>query len=133
MEDQETLKSGTLVSELSHAVQDQVNDLLSNGVMSTGIVVGCIFLVGDQLFWVEELSVCSSSDLIYDSGFQINKDSSWHVFPCSSFGEKCVEGIITTSNGFVTRHLTVRLDAMFQAVQLPTGIAHLHTSLSNMN
>ncbi len=51
----------------------------------------------------------------------------------TSFAEEGVEGIITTSNGFVRRHLAIWLDAMLQTVELPAGIADLHTSLSNVN
>ena len=35
---------------------------------------------------------------------------------------------------FVTlTYLTIRLDSMLQAIQLPTGIAHLNTSLADMD
>ena len=69
-----------------------------------------------------------------DNGwFQIDKNSTWHMFARAGFTEESVEGIVTSSNGLVTRHLTIRLDAMFKAVQLPAGIAHLHTGLANMD
>jgi hypothetical protein len=55
------------------------------------------------------------------------------VLSSSSFREEGIEGIIASSKGLVTGHLTIRLNAMFQAVKLPTGIAHLATSLANMN
>lgn len=38
-------------------VQDQVDDLLADGVMASGVIIGCILLPGDQLLWVEELPV----------------------------------------------------------------------------
>lgn len=38
-------------------VQDQVNDLLADGVMASGVIIGCVLLPGDQLLWVEELPV----------------------------------------------------------------------------
>jgi len=37
--------------------------------MSSGEVVGGIFLSGDQLFWVEELSVGSGSNFINNGWF----------------------------------------------------------------
>ena len=64
MEDEETLETGTLVSQFTDSVQYQVDDLLTNGVVTSGVVVGGILLSGDELFWVEQLSVCTSSDLI---------------------------------------------------------------------
>jgi len=69
--------------------------------MSPGIVVGSILLASDQLFRVEELTIGSSANLINNSGFEINKDSSGYVLSSSSLREKGVEGIISTANGFV--------------------------------
>ena len=67
------------------------------------------------------------------SGFKVNEDSTWHVFAGSSLAEECVEGVVSTSNGLVTRHLTIRLDAMLQTVQLPAGVAHLDSGLADMD
>jgi hypothetical protein len=36
--------------------------------VTTGVVIGGIFFTGDQLFWMEELSVGSGSDFIDDGG-----------------------------------------------------------------
>lgn len=64
VEDQESLKSGTLIGQLSDPVENQVHNLLSYCVMTSGVVVGGVFLSGNQLFGVEELSVSSGSDLV---------------------------------------------------------------------
>jgi hypothetical protein len=64
VEDEETLQTGALVSQLADAVKHQIDDLLSNGVVASGVVVGGIFLASDQLLRVEKLTVCSSTDLI---------------------------------------------------------------------
>jgi hypothetical protein len=69
--------------------------------VSSGEVIGGIFFSGDQLFGVEQLSVSSGSDFIDDGGFKIKEDSSGDVFSSSGFGEESVEGIISTSDGFV--------------------------------
>ena len=55
------------------------------------------------------------------------------MFPSTSFAEKCVERVISATNCFVTGHLTVGLDAMLQAVQLPASISNLNSGLANMN
>jgi hypothetical protein len=55
------------------------------------------------------------------------------VLAGSSLAEEGVKGVITASNGFVTGHLTIRLDPVLQAVQLPAGIAHLDTGLTDMD
>ena len=40
---------------------------------------------------------------------------------------------ISSPNGLVAWHLAISLDAMFQAVELPAGIADLDTSLANVD
>ncbi len=56
MEQQESLESGTLIGQFADPIQDQINDFLSDGVMTPGIVVGCIFLACDELLGMEKLS-----------------------------------------------------------------------------
>ena len=87
-----------MISKLSDSVEAEINDFFTNGVMSSGEVVGGIFLSRDELLWMEKLSVGSSSNFINDSGFEIEEDSSWDVLSSSGFGEEGVEGIITTTN-----------------------------------
>ena len=82
---------------------------------------------------MEELSVGSGSDLINDSGLEIKEDASGDVLASSSLGEEGVEGIITTSNGLVGGHLTVRLDTVLKAEELPTGVTDLDTSLTDVD
>ena len=50
-----------------------------------------------------------------------------------SLAEEGVEGVVSSSDGLVTGHLTVRLDAVLQAVQLPACIAYLSSSLADMD
>ena len=45
--------------QFASPVQHQVDDLLADGVVSTGIVVGSVFLACDQLLRVEQLAVNS--------------------------------------------------------------------------
>ena len=111
-----------MISQLSDSVEDKVDNFLTNGVVTTGVVIGGIFFTGDELFWVEKLSVSTSSDLIDDSWFQIDEDGTWNMLASTSLGEEGVEGVVTTSDGLVGWHLSVRLDTVFQAVKLPTSI-----------
>jgi hypothetical protein len=55
------------------------------------------------------------------------------MFAGPSLTKEGVEGVISTSDGLVTWHLTIRLDAVLQAVQLPAGIAHLDSGLADMD
>jgi hypothetical protein len=61
------------------------------------------------------LSVGTSSDFINDGWFEIEEHGSGDVLSGSGFTEESVEGIITTSDGFVRWHLTIRLDSVFKA------------------
>ena len=133
MEHQETLKTSTVIGELSDSVQTQIDDFFTNGVVTSGEVVGSIFLSGDKLFWVEQLSVSTSSDFINNGGFQIQEDSSWDVLSGSGFREESVEGIITTTDSFIRWHLSVWLNSVFETEQFPTGVTDLDTSLTNVN
>jgi len=44
VEHHEALETGTVVSELSDSVKTEIDDFLANGVVSSGEVVGSIFL-----------------------------------------------------------------------------------------
>jgi hypothetical protein len=101
VEDEETLETSALISELSDSVEAKINDFLTDGVVTSGEVVGSIFLSGDELLWVEELSVGTGSDFIDNGWFEIKEDGSWDVLSGTSLGEEGVESIITTSDGFV--------------------------------
>merc|ERR1712023_193668 len=48
VEDEEALETGAVVGQLADAVEDEVNDLLADGVVATSVVVGGVFLAGDQ-------------------------------------------------------------------------------------
>jgi len=79
------------------------------GIVATGKVVGSIFLAADELFWVKELAVSTSPHFINDSGLKVNKHGTRDMLPSTSFTEKGVEGIVTSTNSFVTWHLAIRL------------------------
>ena len=133
VEDEESLESSALVSELSDSVEAEINNLLTNGVVTSGEVVGGILFTGDELLWVEELSVGSSSDLIDNGWLEIEEDASWDVLSSSGLGEEGVESIITTTDGFVGWHLTIWLDTVLKAEELPAGVTDLDTSLSDVD
>jgi hypothetical protein len=127
------LETSALICELSDSVEAEINDFFTDGVMTSGEVVGGIFLSGDELFRMEELSVGSGSDFINNGWFQIEENASWHVFTSSSLGEESVEGVITTSDRLVGWHLTVWLDTVLQAEEFPAGVTDLDAGLSNVN
>ena len=73
------------------------------------------------------------SELTNNSGFQVNEDSPGNVLASSSLTEEGVEGVVSTTDGLVTGHLAVWLDAMLQTIQLPACIADLNASLANVD
>jgi len=133
MENQETLKSGTLIGKFSDPVEDLVDDFFTNGVMSTSVVVCRIFLTGDQLLRMEQLPVRATSNLVDNRRFEIHKNSPGYVFSCTGLTEESVEGVVSITNRLVARHLSIGLNAVLEAVQLPACITNLTTCLSNMD
>merc|ERR1719199_517227 len=115
----ESLQAGTVVSEFTDAVEHQVDDLLSDGVMATGEIVGSILFASDELLWVEKLAVGPGAHLVDHSGFEVNHHATWHMLASPCFRKECVKGIIATTDGLVAGHLTIRLDAVLEAEELP--------------
>ena len=68
-----------------------------------------------------------------DSGFEIEENTSGDVLASSSLGEEGVEGIITTTDGLIGGHLTVRLDTVLEAEEFPACVTDLDTGLTNVN
>jgi hypothetical protein len=133
VEDHEALKTSAVIGELADAVEDKVDNLLADGVVATGVVVGSILLAGDKLLGVVELAVGASADLVTDTRLKIDEDGTRDVLASTSLGKEGVEGVITTTDGLVGRHLAIRLDAVLKAVELPAGVTSLDTSLANVN
>jgi len=82
---------------------------------------------------VEQLSVGSGTDFIDNGGFEIEEDSSWDVLTGTGLREEGVEGIITTTDRFIGWHLTVRLDSVLEAEELPAGVTDLDTGLTDVD
>merc|ERR1712179_553120 len=119
VEKEESLETSTLIGQFPDTVEYKIDDLLSDGVVTTGVVVGSILLSGDELLGVEKLTVGSGTDLINYGWLQIDEDGTGYVLASSGLTEEGVEGIITTSDGLVRGHLAIRLDSVLQTVQLP--------------
>ena len=159
MEDEESLKTGTVVRQLTDPVKDEVNDFLekdrimleinvkavpisnkssipphlSNGVVTTSIVVGGILLSTDNLLRVVQLTVGSRPHLVAHGGLKIDVHGTGDVLSGTRLTEEGVEGIIAATNGLVGGHLAVGLDSVLEAEQLPAGIADLNTGLAHMD
>jgi len=133
VENEETLETSALVGELSDSVEAEINDLLTDGVMTAGKVVSSVLLSGDELLGVEQLSVGTSADLIDDGGLEIEEDATGNVLAGTSLGEEGVESIVATADGLVGGHLTVRLNAVLEAEELPACVTDLDTGLTDVD
>ena len=51
----------------------------------------------------------------------------------SSLGEEGLEGVVSPTDSLIGGHLPIRLDSMFEAVELPAGVAHLATCLAHVH
>ena len=131
MEEKESLESSASICQLPDSVKNKVDNLLSDGVVSSGVVVGGVLLSVDELLGVVQLTVGSASGLVNDSGLQIDEDCSWDVLASASLGEEGLEGVIP--EGLVGGHVAIGLDAMLKAVELPTGVSDLATGLADVD
>lgn len=83
VEDKETLQATAVVGNMSNLVQDLINQLFSNSVVTTSIVVASILLSSDHLVGMEQASVGASADFIDNVGLEIAVDGSWDIFAIS--------------------------------------------------
>ena len=82
----------------------------------------------------EKARAASTCVTLTDNGWlQIHEDGPRDVFPSPRLGEEGVEAVVAPSDGLVGRHLTVGLNPMLQAVQLPAGIADLAPGLADVD
>ena len=70
----EALETGAVVSQLTDAVESEVDNFFADGVMSTSEIVRGIFLAGDQLFRMEKLTVRAGAHLIDHRWLQIEEN-----------------------------------------------------------
>ncbi len=114
VEDEEALEAGAVVGELADAVEAEVDDFLSDCIMSTSIIICRVFLSGDELLGVEELAVGAGADLVDDGGLEVEHDAAGDVLAGAGLREERVVGIILDPDCLVGGHGAVRLDAMFE-------------------
>ena len=144
MEDEETLQSTAVVRQFANTIKHIVNDLLANGIMTTGVVVGGILLASDQLLRVKEALVGALANFnvsvlkinrkniqknkltrINDRWLEIDHDGTGHVLTGASRREEGRERVVLLGNGTLLDLHTDRLnDAEIQVKSLttPSGV-----------
>ena len=133
VEHKESLKAGAVVSELTDAIKDEINNLLSDGVMTTSIVVSGILLAIDDLFGMVELTVRPMADFVTNGWLKVDVHSTRNVLPSASFRKESVEGIIALSDRLVFMHGAIRFNAVLEAVKLPAVVTSLDTGLTKVD
>jgi hypothetical protein len=133
VEDKETLKSTTVISELADTVQDSIDNFLSNGVVTPGVVVGRILLSVDDLIRMVELGVGAAADFVTYCGFEINVDSTGNVLSRLSLAEKGIERVISDAYTLVRCHRTIGLNAVLKAIKFPALVTDLDTGLTQVD
>jgi hypothetical protein len=86
VEDEETLQAGAVVGNTSDFVQNLINELLSDSVVATSVVVGRVFLACNHLFGVEKAAVGTGADLVDNIGLEIGVDCARNVFALAWHG-----------------------------------------------
>ena len=133
VEHHETLETSTVIGELTDAVEHKVDDLLTDGVVTTSVVVRGILLTSDELLRVEQLLVGTGADLIDYGRLEIDEHGTGYVLTGTSLAEEGVESIIAATDGLVRGHLPVGADTMLEAVQLPASVTDLDTGLTDVD
>jgi len=128
VEDEEALETSALIGQLTDSVKAEINDLLTDGVVTTGKVVGGVLLTGDELLGVEELTVGTGTDLVDDGGLEIEEHTSGDVLASTSLGEEGVESVVATTDSLIGGHLTVGLNSVLEAEELPAGVTDFFTT-----
>ena len=132
-EHQKPLQTGTLVREFTDSIRDLVNECPSDGVVSSSVVVGGIFLSRDELLGMEQLAVSARSHLVDDAWFQVDENSPRHVFSRAGLAEERVERVVRSTDRLIGGHQTIGLNAVLEAVQFPARVTHLATGLADMD
>ena len=98
MKDKESLKTGAVIGELTNTIENLIDNFLSNGVVTTSIVVGGILLATNDLLGVVELTVRPMANFVTDSRLQIDIDGTRDVLASTSLRKEGIEGVVALSD-----------------------------------
>lgn len=132
VEDQESLETSAVVGNPADLVENLVDHLLSNGVVTTSIVVRGILLARDHVLGVEKATVGAGADLIDHIGLEITVDGTGNIFALASFREESAESVVGVGLLALLGQVTIGLNAVLQAVELPARVGDLATSLTDV-
>lgn len=92
VEDQEALETRAAIGNAANLIQHLVDQLLADGVVTTGVVVRRVLLAGNHLLGVEQATVGTGADLVDDIGLQIAVNGTWDILAlaCDSTYAACL-------------------------------------------
>jgi len=88
VENEEALETRAVICQSPELVDADVDDLLSNSVVTTGIVVRRVLLARHQSLRVKQGAVSASLDLVDDVGLQVNVKRARDMLSGPSFREE---------------------------------------------
>jgi hypothetical protein len=133
MEHEETLKASAVIGKLTDTIQDLIDNLLSDSVVTACVVVGSILFAINNLLRMVELTVRSMTDFVTNRWFQIDIDGTRNMLASASLRKEGVEGVFALSDRIVLLHGTIGVDTVLEAVKLPAVVTSLDTSLAQVD
>jgi hypothetical protein len=120
-----------LTGDATNAVNDIVNHLLANGVVTTSIVVGGILLAADQQLGVEKVTVFASSDLVNRRGVKIDEERSRNMLAAAGLSEESLERTRVTNIGSIGVGATIGAETVLEkvAIQRPVSFKFVTVAL----
>lgn len=98
MKDEEPLKTRAVIGELANTIKDLIDNFLSDGVVTSSIVIGGILLAINDLLGVVELTVRPMANFVTDGRLQIDIDGTRNVLAITSLGKEGIKGVIAHSD-----------------------------------
>ena len=74
------MKTSAIIGNTANFIQNLIDELLAYGVVTTSVIVRCIFLAGYHVLRVEETAIGTGADFVDNIGLEIAVDGSWDIF-----------------------------------------------------
>jgi len=82
---------------------------------------------------VEEAAIGTGADFVDDVGLEIAVDGSRDIFALAGFGKEGAEALIRFGGLALLGQVSIGLDTVLKAVELPARIGNLATSLTDVD
>lgn len=129
----EQAASPTLTSNTTDPIHDSINHLLSDSIVTTGIVVRRILLSTDQHLGVEQLAIVARANLVDGRRIQVDKERPRHMLAAGGFGEEGIVGARIIDILGVGIYATVMAEAVLKTVAMRQQKISYHGSDALIN